>query len=897
MKYYLYPSGTTLISGTIGPIGAGTMHEAVDDPQDAISDSDYVVTDLSDGHVEYTLTAMTQATIVNSVKFTMRTMCDHSGAGAAYLRILHGVTVYGVIAASDSYGGGWTTRTATHTTNPVTGQAWTVADLLALKLRHEHVSGSGYEQTSAINLEVDYEAGARLDTRERGSRELRLVRVPVGTVKIRAPLHAADIELGQRFGVESIAGFPAGWGRDEETRRVFVLVGSDLDLDSHTVTLTGLDIRDYEATLWDGMISEETPAESAGIARVSLGAGRALSRQSKAWIESAVYAAQGSRRLVEIAANSEKHGASGEALEDGSTNFVLHSTFSAGSGTTFTGWTYAQTSGTLTEETSDLVSDMSARCPRFTAAASPAGYVELYCAYTSSFPAASKLVLVIEHKDPTGQGAFYWVQRSSDSYYLTAAGGTWGSTKVWNQTSASTSLYGRHNLAIDSGTIWDTLRVGIGLPTTAAASQANLFGYVGLLESTIKGRTPIHATTTTDHSGADQLRIENHHQCRSWPAQGSLALEWVPRFDAADMASGFEATLLEAWYDASNYYRLFYSKTDAAIIFRCRRAGTNYSASRAATPANGTAIVIRARWLGAIAEHGLAAYTMSLWLDGVKGTDAAPGGACSPLPASAYLRIGHSSGMEPTDISGCDMWLEADGLTGLNDGDLISTWTDLSGNGNSPTQTGAARPVYKTNILAAKPVVRFDGSSQYFALSALNHTSMTWLFICNPDVVSDSDYLIGEAAGASPTSSFGFSASNFIARYAPSSSVVLIAGATTGWRIYVVTNSGTTCQGLRYGTEDVGTPQSITGGYSQAMQIGAIQSGYFFDGDIAAIVAWNRILGMHEIHQAVRWAGNQYNLLPFGFGHADAWKAANGDLRYLTISPVCLSDVEIVGMA
>jgi len=56
------------------------------------------------------------------------------------------------------------------------------------------------------------------------------------------------------------------------------------------------------------------------------------------------------------------------------------------------------------------------------------------------------------------------------------------------------------------------------------------------------------------------------------------------------------------------------------------------------------------------------------------------------------------------------VWLKADAITGLNDGDAVGTWSDQSGNGYDATQpTSAKRPIYKTGILNGKPVVRFDG--------------------------------------------------------------------------------------------------------------------------------------------------------------------------------------------
>jgi hypothetical protein len=71
----------------------------------------------------------------------------------------------------------------------------------------------------------------------------------------------------------------------------------------------------------------------------------------------------------------------------------------------------------------------------------------------------------------------------------------------------------------------------------------------------------------------------------------------------------------------------------------------------------------------------------------------------------------------PTDVANCEMWLAADNLSGLNDGDPVSTWADASGNNRDGVVAGANRPVYKTNILNGKPVVRFDGVDDYMPFS------------------------------------------------------------------------------------------------------------------------------------------------------------------------------------
>jgi hypothetical protein len=64
----------------------------------------------------------------------------------------------------------------------------------------------------------------------------------------------------------------------------------------------------------------------------------------------------------------------------------------------------------------------------------------------------------------------------------------------------------------------------------------------------------------------------------------------------------------------------------------------------------------------------------------------------------------------PRSIASLQLWLDASQITGLNDGDAVTTWADLSGNGNDATQaTGSKKPTYQTNELNGRPVVRFDG--------------------------------------------------------------------------------------------------------------------------------------------------------------------------------------------
>jgi hypothetical protein len=62
---------------------------------------------------------------------------------------------------------------------------------------------------------------------------------------------------------------------------------------------------------------------------------------------------------------------------------------------------------------------------------------------------------------------------------------------------------------------------------------------------------------------------------------------------------------------------------------------------------------------------------------------------------------------------GLKLWLDASVLT-LSNNTAVSSWTDSSGNGYHATQsTGISQPIFKTNIINGKPIVRYDGTDDF----------------------------------------------------------------------------------------------------------------------------------------------------------------------------------------
>ncbi len=74
--------------------------------------------------------------------------------------------------------------------------------------------------------------------------------------------------------------------------------------------------------------------------------------------------------------------------------------------------------------------------------------------------------------------------------------------------------------------------------------------------------------------------------------------------------------------------------------------------------------------------------------------------------------------------AGLRLHLRADQIPGATNGSLVSTWPDLSGNGNNATAAGTDRPTFQTNVVNGSPAVHFDGTDQ-LAIPAIDLTGTT----------------------------------------------------------------------------------------------------------------------------------------------------------------------------
>jgi hypothetical protein len=85
----------------------------------------------------------------------------------------------------------------------------------------------------------------------------------------------------------------------------------------------------------------------------------------------------------------------------------------------------------------------------------------------------------------------------------------------------------------------------------------------------------------------------------------------------------------------------------------------------------------------------------------------------------------------PASIAGLQLWLKTDTIA-LNDGDLVSSWTDQSGNANNASASGAQRPTYKTAggfAINGRAIVSAGGTSGVL-MNLASNISLSGAYTC-----------------------------------------------------------------------------------------------------------------------------------------------------------------------
>lgn len=233
------------------------------------------------------------------------------------------------------------------------------------------------------------------------------------------------------------------------------------------------------------------------------------------------------------------------------------------------------------------------------------------------------------------------------------------------------------------------------------------------------------------------------------------------------------------------------------------------------------------------------------------------GGAASDIPTtSLYLWHRADSGLYTDSALTTPV---------ASDADPIGGWVDQSGNSRNWTQgTSGARPTYKTSIVNGQPVVRFDGTDDFFGgpnLSGLTAAEVFVVVKCNADPSSANGlWLLG--SDASQNTHFPFSDGTLY------DTCMTTARKNTGnptpslasFRLYNVVSTSSEWTSFIDGTQFYTTGTNTVGGNSATRLGRPLDTGSYFGGDIAELIIYSAKLSAGDKTDVEAYIASRYGL-------------------------------------
>lgn len=233
------------------------------------------------------------------------------------------------------------------------------------------------------------------------------------------------------------------------------------------------------------------------------------------------------------------------------------------------------------------------------------------------------------------------------------------------------------------------------------------------------------------------------------------------------------------------------------------------------------------------------------------------------------LSIGRGGGgaaFSPLQLPDLALWLDASQIYGLNDGDAVAQWNDLSGNGRNATQaTTSKKPTWETGEANGHPVVRFDGVDDIMATPAFTTFPAkrgTLFVVSKSTTVAGYDVLLATADGSGvgwisylsfsgPKYKWYDGADRFATNYDPGT-----------WQLQSFRRTAdTSLEFKRNGTLEDTLTIANNQPDSKVLSIGAtVIDLSYFGGDIAAVLFYGRSLSTVETARVENWLNSRYAL-------------------------------------
>lgn len=445
------------------------------------------------------------------------------------------------------------------------------------------------------------------------------------------PLDFLDVELLDLVPV-SHYGLPLqlalGNGTKVWQRPLFRAMKMDLDLKNFTINATLKDVRAQLLTFMDIGRSLKTGGTTHdGIARLDVGNTRQWTRASKAWVEDP---ADGFHK--ELQDNYEKQGPEGMIFEWASQNGIARSSFIQ----QLTGWT--TTSGVTAEAAVDNqplfgaeVTGYVAKIVNTVATVGPTSPLSV------SYSANAHISVSVDYRENEASTALkVRIRRAFDGRFWDGA--AWQVAAQDLAVTAST---------VNARALFENIDVGGNATTISIRPVVTVAGKTAyILHTQVEEQRWASATRIVTDAAAvtraiDALAISNDTTIRCWNNErGSGVFEYIPKWAPTAVRSTDLFYFFDLVYDADNRFRLYYRASDMALVFEVKRAGVAVEATMSWTPTRDEPVLLGYRWTSSEGELDLAPYTVSVFVAGVKGTDAVSAGGMPVEDSLSTMYIG-----------------------------------------------------------------------------------------------------------------------------------------------------------------------------------------------------------------------------------------------------------------
>ena len=204
------------------------------------------------------------------------------------------------------------------------------------------------------------------------------------------------------------------------------------------------------------------------------------------------------------------------------------------------------------------------------------------------------------------------------------------------------------------------------------------------------------------------------------------------------------------------------------------------------------------------------------------------------------------------------MWVDADTIVGLSDGDVVSTWYNLAGSGNNLVKGSSGNPVYKVNQFGGRPVVRFDGGIRtYFDFDRISDIRTVFWVIKEDIGATGGRFLLGDGNLASHTYHFHRGANGEMWHETHASPFIRSGTTRINGR---PVNGTVTPMPTQYSVISLVTTGNVRA--NRFVKDRNITQPRSWDGDLAELLIYNRALTDSEERAVGRYLQQKYNIQP-----------------------------------